>query len=135
MICTLCPRRCAALRDASHGEGWCRLPQGLRVAHMGDVGEMPAPEVLEQLKGVDAVMLPVGGFYTVGPQEAKTIADAVEAKVVIPMHYRSDSFGFDVLGPVEDYLDLDSHWMRFDTDTIEIHKDMHHSVAVLTYPS
>ena len=32
MICTLCPRRCAALRDASHGEGWCRLPQGLRVA-------------------------------------------------------------------------------------------------------
>ncbi len=32
MICTLCPRRCAALRDASHGEGWCRLPEGLRVA-------------------------------------------------------------------------------------------------------
>lgn len=109
--------------------------EGLRVAHMGDVGEMPAPEVLEQLKGVDAVMLPVGGFYTVGPQEAKAIADAVEAKVVIPMHYRSDSFGFDVLGPVEDYLNLDSHWMRYDTDTIEIHKNMHHSVAVLTYPS
>ena len=32
MICALCPRRCAALRDASHGEGWCRLPDGLRVA-------------------------------------------------------------------------------------------------------
>jgi len=24
--CSLCPRRCAAVRDAEHGEGWCRLP-------------------------------------------------------------------------------------------------------------
>lgn len=26
MICELCPRRCGAIRDDSHGEGWCRLP-------------------------------------------------------------------------------------------------------------
>lgn len=26
MICNLCPRRCGAVRDARHGEGWCRLP-------------------------------------------------------------------------------------------------------------
>ena len=32
MICTLCPRRCAAVRDEERGEGWCRLPQGLRIA-------------------------------------------------------------------------------------------------------
>ena len=32
MICNLCPRRCAAVRDDSHGEGWCRLPDGLRIA-------------------------------------------------------------------------------------------------------
>ena len=32
MICTLCPRRCAAVRDARRAEGWCRLPQGLRIA-------------------------------------------------------------------------------------------------------
>ena len=32
MICNLCPRRCGALRDARHGEGWCRLPDGLRIA-------------------------------------------------------------------------------------------------------
>ena len=32
MICNLCPRRCGALRDACRGEGWCRLPDGLRIA-------------------------------------------------------------------------------------------------------
>lgn len=26
MICTLCPRKCGALRDSDHGEGFCRMP-------------------------------------------------------------------------------------------------------------
>lgn len=26
MVCTLCPRRCGALRDETHGEGYCRQP-------------------------------------------------------------------------------------------------------------
>ena len=25
-ICSLCPRKCGALRDETHGGGWCRLP-------------------------------------------------------------------------------------------------------------
>ena len=32
MICNLCPRQCAAVRDENRGEGWCRLPDGLRIA-------------------------------------------------------------------------------------------------------
>ena len=32
MICNLCPRRCGAVRDEGRGEGWCRLPDGLRIA-------------------------------------------------------------------------------------------------------
>ena len=32
MICSLCPRRCAAARQAGHGAGWCRMPEDLRVA-------------------------------------------------------------------------------------------------------
>ncbi len=26
LTCSLCPRQCGALRDDTHGEGWCRLP-------------------------------------------------------------------------------------------------------------
>ena len=26
MVCDLCPRRCGALRDEAHGEGFCRMP-------------------------------------------------------------------------------------------------------------
>ena len=108
--------------------------QGLRVAHFGDVGCMPSQEVLDQLQKLDAIMLPVGGHFTVGPQEAMDIVKAIQPRVVIPMHYRSDRFGFDVLAPVEKFLDLNAgHWMRYDTDTLEIHGGMSHHVAVLTY--
>lgn len=107
--------------------------EGLRIAHFGDVGCMPAPEILEQLKGLDAAMIPVGGHYTVDPAGAKAIVDAIEPRVVIPMHYRSDTFGFDVIGPVEDYLDLCGRWVRYDSDTISITPGMTRHTAVLTY--
>ena len=122
-------------QGALRGKNTIRIftAEGLRVAHLGDIGAMPAPDVVERLQNLDAVLVPVGGFYTVGPKEAKEIVDALQARVVIPMHYRSDTFGFDVLAPVEDFLELDSHWMRYETDTLEIHENMRHSVAVLTY--
>ena len=54
---------------------------GLRVAHMGDAGCMPSPEILERLQELDAVMLPVGGYYTVGPEEAQAIVEAIRPRV------------------------------------------------------
>lgn len=32
--CTLCPRRCQALRTADEGHGFCRLPEGMRIARI-----------------------------------------------------------------------------------------------------
>ena len=104
---------------------------GVRVAHFGDVGCMPSQEIVEQLRGVDAALLPVGGFYTVGPQEAKEIVDAIRPRVVVPMHYRSESFGFDVIGPVEDFLALCQNVKRYDSATLEIVPQMEEQTAVL----
>ena len=106
---------------------------GVRVAHFGDIGCMPSPAQLERLQNLDAVMIPVGGFYTVGPQEAKAIVDAIHSRVVIPMHYRSESFGFDVLGTVEDFLALCGKVRRAEGDTLEITPGMEPEVVVLAY--
>ena len=107
--------------------------QGLRVAHFGDVGCMPSQEVLDQLKNLDAIMLPVGGHFTVGPQEAMDIVKAIQPRVVIPMHYRSDEFGFEVLGTVGAFLEVCGKWVRCDTDTLEVTPNMSQYTAVLTY--
>lgn len=107
--------------------------QGLRVAHFGDVGCMPSQEVLDQLQNLDAIMLPVGSHFTVGPQEAMDIVKAIQPRVVIPMHYRSDEFGFEVLGTVGAFLDVCGKWVHCDTDTLEVTPNMSHYTAVLTY--
>ena len=107
--------------------------QGLRVAHFGDVGCMPSQEVLDQLQNLDAIMLPVGGHFTVGPQEAMDIVKAIQPRVVIPMHYRSDEFGFEVLGTVGAFLDVCGKWVHCDTNTLEVTPNMSHYTAVLTY--
>ena len=106
---------------------------GLRVAHLGDLGALPAPEVVEQLQNLDAVLVPVGGFYTVGPQEAWEVVQALSPRVIVPMHYSTDTLGFVVLAPVEDFLDLGGRGVRYDTDTLEIHPGMSRHTALLTY--
>lgn len=106
---------------------------GVRVAHMGDIGCMPSALALEKLSGVDALLLPVGGYYTVGPKEAKAIADAVSPRAVIPMHYRSDRFGYDVIGPVEEFLKLYDSYKTLDGSSVEITPDGPSGVVVLSY--
>ena len=121
-------------RGALRGPNTIHILEGgdVKAAHFGDIGCMPTPAQIEALQGCDAIMLPVGGHYTVGPREAKAIADAVGPRVVIPMHYRSASFGFDVLGTLEDYLDICGRWVRYGA-SIEIVPGMTKHTAILDY--
>ncbi len=107
--------------------------EGLRVAHLGDLGCALEPEQLEALTGLDALMVPVGGFYTIDAKQAKALVDRLRPRVTIPMHYRGEGFGYDVIGPVEDYLELCSHVVRYPGNTLVLDKDTPEQTAVLTY--
>lgn len=87
------------------GMNWVRIFRfgDLRVAHLGDLGDFPEETLLCALKQVDCLLIPVGGVYTVNPEMAKKIVDAVQPKVCVPMHYRTDSTGFDVLAHLNDF--------------------------------
>ncbi len=78
--------------------------EGLRLAHLGDLGHMLSPEQLAALGRVDILLIPVGGHYTIGPETAARLAEAIGADVTVPMHYRGEGFGYDVIGPVEPFL-------------------------------
>lgn len=62
---------------------------GLRIVHLGDLGEMLTDDQSNILKEPDILMVPVGGFYTIDGRQAKKIADRIGAKVVFPMHYKT----------------------------------------------
>ncbi len=107
--------------------------EGLRAAHLGDLGHMPGRKALEALRGVDALLLPVGGHFTVDAAQAKAVADAVGARVVIPMHYRLGAMGYDVIGTLDAFTDLCGDVRRYDGDTLELGADTPAQTAVLTY--
>lgn len=90
---------------------------GLRFVHLGDIGHMLSPAELKKLGRVDVLMLPVGGYYTVNADEAFELAKSVGARLTIPMHYRGEGFGYDVIGPVENFTDkFDS--VEFSADSV-----------------
>ena len=80
--------------------------EGLTVVHCGDLGHFPTEAQLAAIKGADALLIPVGGFYTIDAATAKRVTDAAGARVVVPMHYRHGRFGLRQVGPVEDFLAL-----------------------------
>jgi len=79
---------------------------GLRIAHLGDLGEVLFDEQISQLGNIDVLMIPVGGEYTIGPKEAVKMVGEVGPYFVIPMHYKVDGLSpeFSKLEPVETFL-------------------------------
>ncbi|MBP8590848.1 MBL fold metallo-hydrolase [Candidatus Shapirobacteria bacterium] len=60
----------------------------IKICHLGDLGEKPTARVLETIHSADILFLPVGGTFTLSPQEAASLAKELEPKIVIPMHYQ-----------------------------------------------
>ncbi len=77
-----------------------------KLAHMGDVGRALLPEEIEKLKGIDCMLIPVGGHYTIDSPTAAEMIAQVQPKVVIPMHYRTDDSGFDIISHINDFTKL-----------------------------
>lgn len=76
---------------------------GIRIAHLGDIGCELEEEQIKQLQGLDFLMIPVGGYYTINAETAKRLIDKIKPKTVIPMHYRGELFGFPVLATLDDF--------------------------------
>lgn len=104
----------------------------VRVAHCGDLGHRPEGALLEALKGLDALLVPVGGYYTMDAAAAHALAEAVQPKVVIPMHYRVDGrFGYAEIGTLDEFLALRTDVVRYEGNEIEITPQSEKQTAVL----
>lgn len=79
---------------------------GVTIAHMGDLGHQLTTEQLAAIGPLDAVLIPVGGYYTVDARGARAVCEALKPRCVIPMHYRRGTRGYAVLAEAEDFLAL-----------------------------
>ena len=97
---------------------------------MGDIGCELEPEQYEALKGADAVLVPVGGWFTAEPDVIKKMIDIIDPVVTIPMHFRTETFGYPVIGTLDKYTDLVDN-VKYYGNSIEITKGMEKQTAVL----
>jgi L-ascorbate metabolism protein UlaG (beta-lactamase superfamily) len=65
---------------------------GITVAHLGDLQEVPTQSEVEALGTVNVLLIPVGGGSSLNAAKASEVVSLIEPNIVIPMHYlTSDS--------------------------------------------
>ncbi|NYT05136.1 MAG: metal-dependent hydrolase [Methanomicrobiales archaeon] len=62
---------------------------GVSVYHAGDTALFSDMQLIRDLYRPDVALLPIGGRYTMGPDEAMIAANYVGAPLVVPMHYNT----------------------------------------------
>ncbi|MDK2916447.1 MAG: hypothetical protein PWR25_1004 [Euryarchaeota archaeon] len=67
--------------------GFVITMDGVRIYHAGDTALFSDMQLIRDLYRPDVALLPVGGCFTMGPEEAMIAARYVGAPLVIPMHY------------------------------------------------
>jgi len=75
----------------------------MTVCHLGDLGHALNAEQSAKLNPVDILLVPAGGGTTIDAAQAAHLVRALEPKIVIPMHYKTDLFT-PSLAPVDGFL-------------------------------
>ncbi|MCF7912969.1 MAG: MBL fold metallo-hydrolase [Candidatus Cloacimonetes bacterium] len=97
--------------------------EGRSFLHCGDLGHIPAPDIIEKIKNIDVLMIPVGGVFTIDAQEAEELVKLIQPKVIFPMHYQTPALSFK-LNPLADFLSYFSSVITFNSTVIELRDDL-----------
>ncbi|MCD4694369.1 MBL fold metallo-hydrolase [bacterium] len=68
----------------------------ISIVHLGDLGHILENKHLEELVGIDILIIPVGGKYTLDAKRAVQVVSQIEPRMVIPMHYKTSKLTVDI---------------------------------------
>ncbi len=73
---------------------------------------------------MDVLFVPTGGFYTIDASTASKVVDALNPKVVIPMHYKTAFLGDNFpLSGVDEFLKGKENVIRVGDNSVSFSKD------------
>ncbi|OIO06954.1 hypothetical protein AUJ35_03020 [Candidatus Falkowbacteria bacterium CG1_02_41_21] len=70
----------------------------ITICHLGDLGHVLDNKQLKRLEGIDILLVPVGGKYTLDAKLAVEVISQIEPRIVIPMHYKTKDMKIDIDG-------------------------------------
>lgn len=80
---------------------------GISIVHAGDLGHLLSSAQVDELDGVNVLIVPVGGFYSITAAQAVQVINDIEPSIVIPMHYGRPELEpkeFSMLTSLNDFL-------------------------------
>ncbi len=95
-----------------------------RAAHLGDLGCALTEAQMKTLTGLDLLLLPVGGHFTIGPEEAAELIAELQPRIAVPMHYRTDTMGYPIIAHVKEFLSLIPAYMPVGSNMLKISDGM-----------
>lgn len=63
--------------------------EDIKIAYLGAIGAEPSPQIMDLFSDIDIVFLPIGDMDGLDGKTAETLARKIEAKVIIPMQYKT----------------------------------------------
>ena len=92
------------VRGAKRGNNLIFLieAEGLRVAHLGDLGHQPdTDEQRAALSNLDVMLIPIGGTFTIDTPQAVKLIEAFRPRCAIAMHFKNRYCHFDISDETE----------------------------------
>jgi L-ascorbate metabolism protein UlaG (beta-lactamase superfamily) len=83
--------------------------EGLHVAFLGDLGHALSEAELAPIRGADVVLIAAGGPPTIDFPDIPSLLDAIDPKIVVPMHYKTPRINLDIQ-PLERFLEALPDW-------------------------
>lgn len=62
---------------------------GVRLCHVGDLGQPLTADHAASIGAVDVLMAPVGGTFTINAEQAWQVVETLAPRVMIPMHFKT----------------------------------------------
>jgi len=93
--------------------------------HLGDLGHDLSEQQVKEIGKIDILFLPVGGFFTIGPEIGEAIYKKLGPKIIIPMHYRTAGLSqtFDRLHTLDDFLKGKANVKKIDARKITLSRE------------
>ncbi len=95
----------------------------ISMLHVGDLGHVLSEDIVDKLKPLDVLMVPIGGTFTIDGKEALQLAKLLEPKALIPMHYWVRGINLP-LAPLDNFLSIcDYEVIKLDSNEWIVTKD------------
>ncbi|MBR58402.1 MAG: hypothetical protein CMH54_10325 [Myxococcales bacterium] len=105
------------------------------VVHTGDIGTIEDPDLIGLCQNADLLIVPAGGNYTIGPEQAVALASQCSARIVVLMHFREPGIDLPMLTPDEAFAKLSQPVERIPSGELTITENSEETRVVWMAPA